>query len=229
MVKTSSFFQKSDIQRVGILGGTFNPPHLGHLRLAEEVAELHELSRILFMPSLIPPHKYHPEIASPEHRLEMTRLACLGNDRLEVSDLEIRLKGPSYTINTLKALKEQNLETFFIMGTDSLKEISTWKDYQQLFELSHFLVVKRPGTDFFSAWRETPESFRNKFTLSGECFVHESSGILVHSTVEGLNVSSTTIRNLLKQGKSIRYLVPESVRSYILEHRLYESPKIGVI
>src|SRR5512139_2704216 len=99
MPKTSPFFEKPDNLIIGILGGTFNPPHLGHLRLAEEVAQVHGLSRVIFIPSLIPPHKGSKEIADSNHRLEMIRRACLGNERFEVSDLELRMDGPSYTIN----------------------------------------------------------------------------------------------------------------------------------
>jgi len=221
MPKTSPFCEKPNNLIIGILGGTFNPPHLGHLRLAEEVAQVHGLSRVIFIPSLIPPHKGSKEIAASNHRLEMIRRACQDNERFEVSDLELRMDGPSYTINTLRILKKQNLKTHFIIGADSLKEISAWKDYDQLFSLSNFIVVKRPGVDFNTAWAKAPESLRRKFREDGDVLVHEESTTIVPSPVEGLNISSTRIRNLLKEGRSIRYLVTEAVHSYIIEHQLY--------
>jgi len=221
MPKTSPFLKNSDISTIGILGGTFNPPHLGHLRLAEEAAYVHELSRVILIPSLIPPHKCSPDIASPSHRLEMTRRACEANPLLEVSDMEIRMEGPSYTVNTLKMLRGQHLKISFIMGTDSLREISIWKDYEELFSLSDFIIVKRPGMGFETAWTAIPEAVRKKFRQDGDTLIHESNTAVWASGVEGLNISSTRIRSLLKQGKSIRYLVPESVREYIIQHRLY--------
>jgi nicotinate-nucleotide adenylyltransferase len=221
MPKTSPFFEKPNNLIIGILGGTFNPPHLGHLRLAEEVAQVHGLSRVIFIPSRIPPHKGSKEIAASSHRLEMTRRACLSNERFEVSDLELRMDGPSYTVNTLRILRDQNLNTCFIIGTDSLREISAWKDYDQLFSLSNFIVVKRPGLDFNNAWAQVPPSLRKKFLKNGDILVHEESTTVVPSPVEGLNISSTRIRSLLKEGRSVRYLVAEAVHSYIIEHQLY--------
>ncbi|MBI5252251.1 MAG: nicotinate (nicotinamide) nucleotide adenylyltransferase [Desulfomonile tiedjei] len=221
MPKTSPFSENYNNSIIGILGGTFNPPHLGHLRLAEEVACVHGLSRVIFIPSLLPPHKGSREMAPSSHRLEMTRKACADNSLLEVSDLELRMDGPSYTVNTLRMLQGHDVKIHFIMGTDSLREISLWKDYDELFSLSNFIVVKRPGVDFRAAWTEVPEAVRKKFRQDGETLVHEEFTTILPSPVEGLNISSTRIRNLLKEGRSIRYLVPEEVRSYIVEHQLY--------
>jgi nicotinate-nucleotide adenylyltransferase len=152
----------------------------------------------------------------------MTRGACDGNVLFEVSDMEIALKGPSYTVDTLRSLSRSfDDQTFFIMGTDSLKEIYTWKDHEKLFALSHFIVVRRPGTDFETAWSEVPRDVRTHFTRQGDHFLHSASTMLVPSKVEGLDISSTRIRTLLKEGRSIRYLVPESVRLYIMENHLY--------
>jgi nicotinate-nucleotide adenylyltransferase len=221
MPNTSSFSKEFNKSIIGVLGGTFNPPHLGHLRLAEEVACVHGLSRVVFIPTLIPPHKGFREIASSAHRLEMTRRACEDNPLLEVSDLEIQLEGPSYTVNTLRMLREQNFKSHFIMGTDSLKEISLWKDFEELFSLSDFIVVERPGIDFSSAWAAVPSTVRKRFHQDGDRMVHDKATTVAPSRVVGLNISSTRIRNLLKEGLSIRYLVPETVRSYINAHKLY--------
>jgi nicotinate-nucleotide adenylyltransferase len=223
MVKTSPFFEKSNSRKVGILGGTFNPPHLGHLRLAEEAACLHHLSRVFFIPSLIPPHKNNQEVALPFHRLEMTRLACEDNPLFEVSDLEICLQGPSYTVNTLSVFaQKEDGDIYFIMGTDSLKEIRTWKDCERLFRLSSFIVVTRPKVEFPAAWAEVPDEIRWQFSNHGAEYRSDCAK-LIPSQVRGLDISSTRIRSMIKEGKSIRYLVTESVRSYITEHKLYRN------
>ncbi|MDQ7782947.1 MAG: nicotinate-nucleotide adenylyltransferase [Desulfomonilaceae bacterium] len=208
--------------KIGILGGTFNPPHFGHLRLAEEVAYTHRLDRIVFVPSYIPPHKALSEIASPTDRMNMTSLACEGNPAFAVSDMEIAAGGPSYTVDTLEALaNERSGEIFFILGTDALREIYTWKNYERLFSLSHFIAVTRPGSDFRSAWDDLPEHFRAKFREELGCLVHAGSARVIPSTVRGLEISATMIRDLLKAGNSIRYLVPDSVRTYIMDTQLY--------
>lgn len=161
--------------------------------------------------------------AQPEDRLEMTREACAGNPIFEVSDVEIARHETSYTVNTLESLGSgARRTTFFIMGTDSLRAIHTWKDYRRLFHLSNFIVVRRPGTPFDSAWQSVPESVRSQFSNEGAHFVHEASTLLIPSDVVGLDISATQIRALLRKGRSIRYLVPESVRVYIDRKRLYQ-------
>lgn len=209
--------------KVGILGGTFNPPHVGHLRLAQEVAYVHELDRVIFIPCFLPPHKTTGETAAPEDRLEMTRRACAGNPLFEVSDVEIARRATSYTVNTLEIMGSgEHRRLFFVLGADSLREIHTWKDYRRLFHLSNFIVVGRPGTSFDSAWDSMPDSLRRQFARKGNLFVHETSTLLIPSEVMGLDISATRIRALLKKGLSIRYLVPESVRSYIDRKKLYQ-------
>lgn len=208
--------------KVGILGGTFNPPHVGHLRLAQEVAYVHELDRVIFIPCFLPPHKTAGETAAPEDRLEMTRRACAGNPLFEVSDVEIARRATSYTVNTLEIIGSgEHQGLYFILGADSLREIHTWKDYRRLFHLSNFIVVGRPGTSFDFAWDSMPDSLRRQFVREGSVFVHEASTHLIPSEVMGLNISATQIRALLKKGLSIRYLVPESVRSYVNRKKLY--------
>ncbi len=208
--------------KTGILGGTFNPPHLGHLRLAEEVVFEHGLDRIIFIPCYLPPHKDISELVSSEDRLKMTRLACEGNIAFEVSDLELTFKGPSFTVNTLEFLAEKWDDEFhFIMGSDSLKEIHIWKDYERLFSLSHFIVVTRPGTNFRQAWDQVPHSLRGRFEDRGSHLVYDSTTKLIPSPVSGLDISSSHIRELLRKGGSIRYLVTDSVRTYIERHQLY--------
>lgn len=208
--------------KFGILGGTFNPPHIGHLRLAEEVACEQGLDHIVFMPSFIPPHKNEENVASARHRMEMTSLACRDNPGFRVSDLEVSRQGPSFTVNTLSSFSERKEQKpYFIMGTDSLREIATWKDYQRLFELSSFIVVSRPGTDFDSAWEAVPDEVRAAFDRSGKRLTREDGNAIIQSDVRGLDISSTKIRTLVGRGESIRYLVTESVRLYIVKNRLY--------
>jgi nicotinate-nucleotide adenylyltransferase len=223
MVKTSPLFTgNQNLLRLGILGGTFNPPHMGHLRLAEEAACTHELFEVIFIPCFLPPHKDTKFLASAQDRLEMTRLACQGNSSFRVSDIEISFNGPSYTCNTLKYLRETTrCQVFFIIGTDSLSDISSWRDYEKLFELCSFIVVSRPGMTFSSAWLNVPHSLRNKFRLQGDRFIHSSGHFLIRSPIRGLDISSTRIRDLVKSGHSIRYLVPESVRNFIAKRDLY--------
>lgn len=187
---------------------------------------MHRLDRVTFIPCHVPPHKEEDRmrIVPAEDRLHMTRLACAGNPRFEVSDLEVITEGPSYTVNTLTLLsKKSDWEPFFILGTDSLHELPTWKDFERLFKLSHFIAVTRPGTEFRAAWSDLPEHVRSQFTDEGEFLLHTSGHRLIPSRVKGLDVSSTQIRNLLSEGDSIRYLVPEEVRSYILAKGLYRN------
>jgi len=223
MVKTSPFFEKSDSRKVGILGGTFNPPHLGHLRLAEEVAYSYGLSRVIFVPACIPPHKTNQYIAPPSHRMEMTRLACSDNPLFKASDIEIRLEGPSYTVNTLSAFaREEAQDLYFILGTDALKEIGSWKDFEKLFRLTNFIVVTRPQVEFSAAWYEVPDVVRSQFHVEGDVYRSDSRK-LIPSAVRGLDISSTMIRTMIGEEMSVRYLVPESVRSHITEHQLYRN------
>ncbi|MDQ1240414.1 MAG: nicotinate-nucleotide adenylyltransferase [Thermodesulfobacteriota bacterium] len=205
-----------------MFGGTFNPPHVGHLRMAEETAQRHGLEKIVFVPSHIPPHKSLERIASADDRLEMTRIACRDNDLFEVSALEVEAGGPSYTVNTLECLAESmSQELFFIIGTDSLREIGTWKEYHRLFHVAHFLVITRPGVGFDVAWESTPQDLREMFGQDGGELLHLGGKRLVRSAVHGLNISATQIRELVKAQQSIRYLVTEPVRAYILERGLY--------
>jgi len=208
--------------KIGILGGTFNPPHLAHLRLAEEVAQLYGLERVVFIPCHIPPHKTSLQIAPAADRLRMTQKACENNPLFEVSDMEIAATGPSYTVNTLETLADKKeFDTFFILGTDSLREVSTWKGYERLFSLANFIVVTRPGIDFAAAWAEVPSHLRDQFQQQGDDLVHQGSKRLIQSNLQGLNISATRIRSLMHSGQSIRYLVTESVRSYIIDRKLY--------
>ena len=211
--------------RLGILGGTFDPIHFGHPRAAEEVLEALELEKIYLIPAALPPHKDRNPITPFQHRLAMTRLAVKKAPDLEAMDLEGRRQGLSFSIETLREFRKlykTNLELFFILGMDAFMEIKTWKEYQRLFHYAHFVVIKRP-------WVESEElepfllSLGVGFTRGdkGNDFVIPSGNVLIYKEVTFMDISSTQIRGMVAAGGSIRFLVPESVRLYIMEKGLY--------
>jgi len=187
--------------RIGILGGTFNPIHIGHLTLAKEAVRQLKLDKLIFIPSYLPPHKDQKGILDAEHRFKMVASAISGNPKFEASRIEVDLKKKSYSIDTLKKLRTQygpDTEFFFIIGSDSLKELVTWRQIDEIFKLSAFVVAKRPG---FSI-EETPSQVQA-------------------ITMAEMDISSTEIRKRLKEGKDISNLVPDEVRGYIKDNRLY--------
>ena len=219
--------EKKSRKRVGLLGGTFNPVHLGHLRAAEEIREVLTLDKIYFIPASIPPHKDSGDIISPNNRLKMLELAIQDNPIFEISDVELKRDGASYTIDTLKHFSSNfpEFEFYFIVGNDLFVEIDTWKDFKQLFELSNFAVITRPGfsEDFSSliplAVKDAFRYYKKERDVT--IYLHKSSKTLAIVQIEGVQVSSTQIRDLLRDKKSIKYLVPAPVESYILSKKLY--------
>lgn len=192
--------------------------------MAEELVGDYCLEELLFIPSYTPPHKGTEDVASPQDRLEMTRLSCQNNPRFIVSSMEIDAGGPSYTIHTLETLTKTNgAEIFFCLGSDSLADIATWKDYDRLFALAHFLVVTRPGITFADAWAKVPSSLRFAFRHQDFWYVHDRGKTLIPTSVQGLDISATKIRSMVRAGKSIRYLVTDTVNAYILQRGLYIS------
>lgn len=216
---------------MGIFGGSFNPIHIGHLRAAEEVREAQHLDRVLFVPAAIPPHKSHRQLASPEQRLEMVRLAISGNRAFTVSDIELRRRGRSYSVDTLRELRAQfpHWQLYFIVGLDAFAEIDTWKEFERLFELSHFVVVSRPGIPIRPLRQLLPVVTRKAFWYApdGLTLVHRSGHSVVFQRITGFDVSATAIRQALFQGRSVRYLVPQPVERYILRHGLYQGRSAG--
>ncbi|GIW43374.1 MAG: putative nicotinate-nucleotide adenylyltransferase [Candidatus Binatia bacterium] len=214
------------MRRVGIFGGSFNPIHIGHLRAAEEVREAQSLHRVLFVPAAIPPHKSRRYLASPAQRLEMVRLAISGNRAFAVSDIELQRRGRSYSIDTLRELRARfpDWQLHFIVGLDAFAEIDTWREFEGLFELSHFVVVSRPGIQVRPLRQLLPVVTRNAFWYApdGLTLVHRSGHTVVFQQITGFDVSATAIRQALLQGRSIRYLVPKPVERYILRHGLYQ-------
>ena len=192
--------------RVGIFGGSFNPPHIAHLAVAEVCAEAAGLDRVLWIPAATPPHKRDdPALASPEHRLAMVRLATAGNPLFDVSDIEIARAGVSYTIDTLRALRAERPtdELRLILGSDSLDAFLSWKAPEDILAIAPLVVYGRPGS---VPGAELQSPFSERALL-----------------VEGppLDLSSTLIRSRLMAGRTVRYLVPDSVQDYIKTNGLY--------
>ncbi len=193
-------------RKIGILGGTFDPVHLGHLVLAEQVKEKLRLDQVIFIPSASPPHKTKQRLSSAQDRFQMAALALEGNREFSISDLELKREGLSYTVDTLKTIKKayRNSEIYFLIGSDMLDEIHTWRDPEQIYKLVKMVIAIRPGFDRF----DHDNHFAKK-------------SIIVPIT--GIDISSTRIRKMVREGKSIRYLVPLKVEEYIKKKKLYRN------
>jgi nicotinate-nucleotide adenylyltransferase len=211
--------------KLGILGGTFDPIHLGHLRSAEEIGQYLALEKVYLIPSAQPPHKTESPITPFRHRLAMSRLGTDCSDLLETMDLEGKRAGISYSVETLRELHQifgPSTELFFILGTDAFLEIKTWRDYKRLFDYAHFVILHRAGYQV----RGLKGIFSNldiKAAKKGaeNHFVAPSGNAIFLITPTRMEISSTIIRNMVKEDKSIRFLVPEPVRVYIVEKGFY--------
>ncbi len=190
--------------KVGCFGGTFDPVHLGHLIIAEFLTEVAALDKILFIPAGQPPHKPYPPITPTHHRQRMMELAISDNPRFELSLIEMERSGKSYTVETLQSLKNIYSKTnlFLIIGMDNLVDLPNWKAPEQILDLCTLLVVPRLG---FSLEQVDPR-FRDQ-------------AVVVRTPL--IEIASRDIRQRVREGKSIRYLVPEKVESYIRKHGLY--------
>lgn len=193
-------------KRVGIMGGTFDPIHNGHLLVAEQSREQAGLAEVWFMPSHIPPHKVRSGIAAPEHRLRMVELAIADHPAFHAIDLELKREGPSYTIDTMLQLTEQypDIAFSFIIGGDMVKLLPQWHRLEELAQLVQFIGSVRPGYEFD----------------------RESLGVdIVMVEIPIWDISSSLVREKAAAGKSLRYLVPEPVEAYMKEHNLYASSR----
>ncbi|MCX6995656.1 MAG: nicotinate-nucleotide adenylyltransferase [Kiritimatiellaeota bacterium] len=199
--------------KLGLLGGTFNPVHMGHLILAQDALERFGLDRVLLIPCAQPPHKQAPRLAAAAERLAMLRLAVAGDPRFEVSAVELERGAPSYAVDTVRPLRAEQPERrlFFIIGTDALLELHQWHAIGELLELCEFSTMLRPGfpVEFLGAERlNLPAPWPER---------------LLHNLFTGhaVDISATDIRQRLAEGRSIRYLVPPAVGQYIFEQGLY--------
>ena len=211
--------------RLGIFGGTFNPIHMAHLRIAEAARESCALEKVLFLPAAMPPHKASVSV-SFEQRCAMTRLAIAGNAAFELSPMEGEREGRSYSVDTLELLHRARPsgEFFFIIGMDSWRELESWKEWPRLFELAHIVVAPRPGYPAQTTDAGfLPIAAQNWFCYDEETGVwrHRSGNLLIPLEEMMLDISSSRIRELAAQKLSLRYLVPETVHDYIGRHQLY--------
>ena len=216
-------------RKIGILGGTFNPIHYGHLAAAEEVVGRLKLDHVLFVPSYLPPHKLDEVIPSAAQRQEMVALAITGNPRFSLSDIEVKREGTSYSIDTVIELRRLHPGTdfYFITGLDTFLEIQTWKEWERLLSLCKFIVLSRPGyvfadlaaIDFMHSAAEKLHALdQGELTL----VVLELGRSTVYlEQIPLYDISSTDIRQRVGQGRTIKYLLPECVETYIIRHKLY--------
>jgi nicotinate-nucleotide adenylyltransferase len=186
--------------KIGILGGTFNPIHIGHLILAEEAREKLGLERIIFVPANLPPHKEDLDIAKSSDRLNMIKLAIRGNKLFSVSDLEIKRQGRSYTIDTIRELKQKysDDDLYFVVGSDLLNYLEEWKDLGEIVKMVRFVAATRPGYP-----------------------LEKLPSYITHLNIRAVDISGFSVRSCIKDGKSFRYLVPEAVFGYINKRKLY--------
>lgn len=217
---------------LGVLGGTFNPVHMAHLRLAQELAQGLGLAKVRFIPTGTPPHRGAPR-ADGRQRLEMVRLAIAGNPLFEADDREIRRQGICYTFDTLTELRADfgSRPLCLLMGADAFSALTTWHRWTELFDLAHVVIAHRPGYPLNEMQASLPAPLRQvylqrlapdsgtlRFAAAGSIFTRE---------ITALDISATRIRELLAQGASPRYLVPDPVLDYIDRNYLYKEHDAG--
>ncbi|SKC64686.1 nicotinate-nucleotide adenylyltransferase [Maledivibacter halophilus] len=205
------------MKKIGLMGGTFDPIHYGHLVLAEQVRTRFKLDMIYFIPAGLPPHKKQKEISSSKDRYFMTLLGTITNSYFEVSKIEIEDDNISYTVNTIKKFREtidNSSELYFITGADAIYELETWKNVRELLGLCSFIAASRPGVD------------KNKLSEKIHMLNEKYNGRIIETSVPALAISSTDIRERIKKGQSIKYILPESVEYYIYKNNLYREKQI---
>jgi nicotinate-nucleotide adenylyltransferase len=212
---------------IGVLGGTFDPIHYGHLRLAEELGEKLRLEEVRFVPSGMPPHRSAPAV-NADHRLAMTQLAAAGNARFKVDGREVRRAGPGYTFDTLKELRAEEGEArplVLLLGADAFLEFATWHRWHELFRLAHVAVAHRPGFPVERWVERMPQPLGREYSsrfVQQPLAVHLSpAGGIAVVPFTALDISATAIRDMLRAGASPRYLLPGAVLDYIRSHKLY--------
>jgi nicotinate-nucleotide adenylyltransferase len=211
----------------GWFGGTFDPIHIGHLRCASEMMELFDLNRIIFVPAARPPHKPNAVITPFHHREAMIRLAIKGNPDFSFSDVENRREKTSYSVETVEQLLDRHRpekpDLYFIIGQDAFHAIRTWKDWERLLLMCHFAVMTRPG--YMQQRLEevlTPEfASRYAYDEGVRGFRGPTGHLICFREVTFLDIASSDIRKRAKEGKAIRYLIPDSVLHYIVKNSLY--------
>lgn len=198
--------------KIGLMGGTFNPIHNGHLIISEYVREVMDLDKVIFIPSGDPPHKESSDLLNAAIRKDMTLLATLSNSKFDVSTIEIDRKGKSYTVDTIMELREKYKEDelFFIIGSDSLFQLRTWRNFEELLSIANFIVANRPGDN------------HNDIYMQMKILENTYGASIKKVDTPLISISSTDIRSRIAKGFSIKYLVPESVENYIIKQDLYK-------
>jgi len=206
------------MKSVALFGGTFNPIHYGHLAIAEEVRTKYNLDKVIFVPASLPPHKDPTDLADAKKRSVMAYLATVSNPCFEVSTLEIDRGGKSYSVDTVRHFAEyfgDNVDLYFILGADMLRDIATWKNIEELLKMCRFIAVSRPGYDVQKIFNQhflASDNFNLASELIDRIFIEE---------MPMLDISATQIRRRVKEWKSIKYLVPEPVEQFIHNQQLY--------
>jgi nicotinate-nucleotide adenylyltransferase len=219
--------------RFGLFGGTFNPVHLGHLRAALEVKEGFALEEIFLIPAAVPPHKIPGEVVAAGDRLHMLNLALEDTTGLSVSDVELKRSGPSYTIDTVNHFKSalpEKSQNYLVMGLDAFLEIDSWKSYEALLVQVPIIVINRPEADrrlSSVGWQLMDDYLKSsisgdyQFSELRSCFLAGDKQPIYIFEVTALDISSTRIRSLIKEGRSIEYLVPRKAAEFINSRGLY--------
>jgi nicotinate-nucleotide adenylyltransferase len=208
--------------RVGLFGGTFDPVHNGHLRVAEEVREHFGLEMVYFIPAFVQPLKQHVKVTAATDRLKMVEMATRGNKFFRASPVDIRRGGFSYSIETIKTFAAQHGEIYFLVGVDAFSEIHLWKRYEEIFHQAHLIILVRPvhmkakSADLFP-----PEMKPDIKVIDDTTYEHRSGKRIFFHRVTQLDISSTMIRQLAHSGGSIKYLVPYGVERFIKQGGLY--------
>lgn len=221
----------SEQKRIGLLGGSFNPVHLGHLRAAEVVRERFSLAKVIFIPASVNPLKAGEDNVNAHRRIKMLEISTGDNPFFEVSDIEIKRGGTSYTIDTLIEIQGEAPENsyYFIMGSELFSDISSWKRYKELFNYANVIVIGRPGCSDQNNIAHLPLELKDDFRYLKHdsernnmyIYEHRSTHTANFVTIQGFDLSSTMIRDMIKKGCSIKYLVPHKLEQYIISNSLY--------
>ena len=217
-------------QPVVVLGGTFDPVHNGHLRSAVEVAEYLGVNRVFLIPSNIPVHRAQPD-CSPSQRLQMLKLATANESLLEIDDREYARGGQSYMVETLASIRQEigtARSLILVMGMDAFLDLTGWYRWQSIPDLAHLLLLERPGTDFSGEMEiELRELFQSRQVSKTEDLLSDPAGRVLTACLRQLDISASQIRHAVREGRSIRYLVPEPVFDYIRDHGIYGHSEKG--
>lgn len=213
------------MRRIGLFGGTFNPIHLGHLRVAEEVREALGLAQVVFIPAADPPHKEQSGIAPFADRLAMARLAVAEQPAFIVSDCEAERDEPSYSLYTIRRFREEassDCEIFFIIGADAFAEITTWHRWEEVLAETTFVLITRPGHEIKSPANALPASQASLYhDQGGGHFTRREGSGIIFLPVSRLEISASDLRQRIREGRSAHFLTPPAVHRYIAAHGLY--------